>query len=126
MEGSPVDRPTPVPNSLSFIRAAAILERVTRQLRQSLAHQGARRPAVRALLAFLALVILVMPALDLAWNEPRLAERQGAPCPLHANPVMVVCPAALDVGQAFEPGEVLGEPLRPQLYDASIFIPPKL
>jgi hypothetical protein len=82
--------------------------------------------AVRAGLTLLALVILVMPALDLAWNDLKSAERQGTPCPIHANPVLVVCPAALDAGQVFEPGEVVGPPLRPQLYDASIFIPPKL
>lgn len=99
---------------------------MTRQLRESLAHQEAPRFAVRAALTLLALVILVMPALDLAWHEPKLAESQGVRCPLHANPVVMVCPAALDVDQAFEPGEVFGEPLRPQPLDASIFIPPKL
>ncbi|MGH7319933.1 MAG: hypothetical protein ACRELA_09975, partial [Candidatus Rokuibacteriota bacterium] len=82
--------------------------------------------AVRACLTLLALVILVIPALDLAWSELKPAERQGAPCPIHANPLTVVCPAVLDVGQAFEPGEVLGEPLRPEPLVASIFIPPKL
>lgn len=87
---------------------------------------GARGLAVRAGLTFLALVILVLPALDLGWNELRLAERQGTPCPFHANPVVDLCPAAIDGGQTSEPGEVVGPPLRPQLYDASIFIPPKL
>jgi len=112
-------------NSLSFVQFAAIVWGVARTLRESLANRGANGLAVRAGLALLAVVILVMPALDLAWNEPKLAER-GTPCPLHANPVLVVCGAALDVGQAFGPGAVAGEPLRPQPYDASIFIPPKL
>lgn len=98
---------------------------MTRQLRESLAQPGAGGLAVRAGLTVLALVLLVMPALDLGWNEPKLAERQEARCPLHANPVVVVCSATLDVAQAFEPGAVLGQLLRPQLLDASIFIPPK-
>jgi hypothetical protein len=99
---------------------------VMRRLRESLAHQGARRPGARFALALLALTVLVLPALDLGWNEPRLAERQGTPCPFHANPVVDFCPTAIDVGLTSEPGEIVGPPLRPQLYDASIFIPPKL
>jgi len=83
-------------------------------------------PTVRAALALLALVVLVIPALDLAWNEPKAAERQGIRCPLHANPAVVVSPLAADTSHDSEPGEVTGTPLRPQLYDTSIFIPPKL
>ena len=67
-----------------------------------------------------------MPALDLAWNEPKAAERQGTRCPLHANPVVVVCPLVVDASQESKPGDVPDAPLRPQLYDASIFVPPKL
>ena len=99
---------------------------VTRQLRESLAHRRTPRPGVRAAFALLALMVLVLPALDLGWNELSLAERQGTPCPFHANPVVDLCAAAIDVGQISEPREVGGPPLRPQLYDASIFIPPKL
>jgi hypothetical protein len=97
-----------------------------RQFRGFQSDHGGRSLAVRACLAALALVILVLPALDLGWNELRLAERQGPPCPFHANPVVDLCPAAIAVGQTSEPSEVVGPPLRPQLYDASIFIPPKL
>ena len=88
--------------------------------------RGIRHPACRAVLVFLVLVVLVLPALDLAWNELRLADRQGTPCPFHANPVLGACPAALETGQVSQPGEVLAEPLRPQLYDVPIFVPPKL
>jgi hypothetical protein len=111
---------------LEFRIGRGYVDRVTRQLRDSLARRGTPGPTVRAALALLALVILVMPALDLAWNEPKAAERQGTRCPLHANPVVVGCPLAVDVGRDSEPGDVAGAPLRPQLYDASIFIPPKL
>lgn len=99
---------------------------VMRQLQKSLAQHGTRRPGMRTAIALLALVVLVLPALDLGWNELRLAERQGAPCPFHANPVVGFCLATIEVSLASEPGEVVGPPLRPQLYDASIFIPPKL
>ena len=81
---------------------------------------------VRVSFAVLALVVLVMPALDLGWNEPKVAGHPGMPCPLHANPIVDICPATIDVGQTSEPREIVGSPLRPQLYDASIFIPPKL
>jgi hypothetical protein len=81
---------------------------------------------VRGALLLLALVLLVMPALDLAWNEPKAAEQQGTRCPLHANPIVVVCPLALDAAQESRPGDVVETLLRPQLYDTSIFIPPSL
>lgn len=101
-------------------------DRVTRQLRGSWVRHGAPGPTVRAALTLLALVVLVMPALDLAWNEPKAAERQGTRCPLHANPVVVVCPLVVDASQESKSGDVPDAPLRPQLYDASIFVPPKL
>jgi hypothetical protein len=44
-----------------------------------------------------------MPALDLAWNEPKAAERLGTRCPLHANPVVVVCPLVVDASQESKP-----------------------
>ena len=89
------------------------------------------RPAGRCLagrlsLVALALIILVMPALDLGWNEPKLAGHPGVPCPLHANPVVDLCPAATDVGLTSESPEIVDPPLRLQLFDASIFTPPKL
>jgi hypothetical protein len=67
-----------------------------------------------------------MPALDLAWNEPKAAERQGPRRPLHANPVVVVCHLVVDASPESKPGDVPDAPLRPQPYDASIFVPPKL
>ena len=99
---------------------------MTQQLRDAFVRRGARGRAVRAALTLLTLVILVMPALDLAWNESRAAERQGTRCPLHANPVVVASPPTVDAGQESEPGDVAGPPIRSQPYDASIFIPPKL
>jgi hypothetical protein len=76
-------------------------------------------------LAFLALVILVIPALDFGWNEAKLAGHPGGPCPLYANPVVDVRPTAIDGGQTSEPGEVVDPPLRLPLFDASIFVPPE-
>ena len=90
-----------------------------------MARHGAPGPTVRAALVLLVLVILVLPALDLAWNEVKAAERQGTRCPLHANPIVVPGLLPGDVSQESEPGDVAVTPLRPQLYDASIFIPPK-
>lgn len=115
-----------MPKLLEFRVGRGYLDRVTRQLRGSVARHGARGPAVRAALTLLALVILVMPALDLAWNEPKVTERQATRCPLHANPVVIVSPPAVDAGQESEPDDVAKAPLRPQLCDASIFIPPKV
>ena len=100
--------------------------RVVRHLGESLAHEGAHRGVARATLAFLALVILVIPALDLAWNEWKAAEHHGVRCPLHANPVMAACPVVFDPGQIVVPGPVLGESHPPQLLALSIFIRPKL
>ena len=76
-------------------------------------------------LAVLALVVLVIPALDLGWNEPKLAGHPGMPCPLHANPAVGVCPAAFNVSPTSESGDVIDPPLRLPLLDASIFVPPK-
>ena len=111
---------------LEFRVGRGYLDRVTRQLRGSVARHGTRHAAVRAALTLLALLILVMPALDLAWNEPKVAERQATRCPLHANPVVIVSPPAVAAGQESEPGDVVRAPLRPHLYDASIFVPPKV
>ena len=111
---------------LEFRVGRGYLDRVTRRFRDSLARHGTSSPTVRAALTLLVLVILVIPALDLAWNETKAAERPGARCPLHANPVAVGCPLAIDTGQESQPGDVIGARLRPQLVDTSIFVPPKL
>jgi hypothetical protein len=74
----------------------------------------------------LAIVLLIIvPALDLAWNEPALDENQGARCQLHANPGVTLQPhspvVALAAGligpsQACDHFPLIGP---------SIFIPPR-
>jgi hypothetical protein len=48
------------------------------------------RRFVRALAA---LLLLVTPALDLAWNEPELDENQGIRCQLHVDRVPLLGPS---------------------------------
>ena len=80
-------------------------------LRDALARPRDRRLAVRVSLAVLALVVLVMPALDLGWNEPKLAGHPGVPCPLHANPVVDVRPTGESLNLRGAYLEVLGDAL---------------
>lgn len=76
--------------------------------------------------ALAALLLLVTPALDLAWNEPELDENQGMRCQLHANPVVALQPVAPVVVLAsgllfpFEPLD------RVPLPGPSIFVPPRV
>lgn len=83
--------------------------------------------AVQRLLWLLAAALLVVaPALDLAWNEPAADESQGARCQLHANPVVALQPVAPVVVLAsgpLLPFEPLG---RVPLVGSSIFVPPRV
>lgn len=76
--------------------------------------------------ALAALLLLVTPALDLAWNEPAADESQGGRCQLHANPVVALQPVAPVVALAsglllpFEPPDPV------PLLGPSIFVPPRV
>lgn len=72
-----------------------------------------------------AVFLVVAPAFDYAWAEPRRTDGPGARCQLHANPVLTGQP--LSPAPAFElQALVVVEPLvRPSLVPPSIFIPPR-
>lgn len=83
-------------------------------------------PVWRAIFAVALFLVVVVPALDLAWNEPLLDESQDARCQLHANPAMAfqpvspVLPCAAEFLLDVEP---LG---RLPLFDPYIFVPPRV
>lgn len=75
--------------------------------------------------ALVAVFLVVAPAFDYGWAEPRLTDGPGARCPLHANPALTAQP--LSPAPAFGlRALVVVEPLvRPSLVPPSIFIPPR-
>jgi hypothetical protein len=79
----------------------------------------------RLVLGLIALLLVGVPFVDFAWNEPALEAEQGARCQLHANPGASLEPAPLVVTCSFEsflPSDPLAQvPLR----GASVFIPPR-
>jgi hypothetical protein len=78
--------------------------------------------AWRALWMALVVLIVVLPALDLAWGE---MPRHGHPCPLHANLMLV--PAGIAPAQP-PPSSipVASDPAgSPPGFTPSIFIPPR-
>jgi hypothetical protein len=82
-------------------------------------------PFTRASLVVLALFVLVIPAVDVAWNDLESVEPGESHCQLHCDPTVVLRPAAIEAGEVWERGEIFGPRLRPMLVDASIFIPPR-
>lgn len=77
--------------------------------------------------AVLALFLLVaVPFLDLAWNEPQLGQSDDARCQLHANPPIGAEPMSLEVALVAEPFLPLVPPDRVPLIGASIFVPPRV
>ena len=76
--------------------------------------------------ALAALLLLVTPALDLAWNEPAADESQGARCQLHATPAVPFEVVYLAVALRIELLPPLDLPDRSPLVGRSIFIPPRL
>ena len=87
---------------------------------------GNARTASRVISALAALVLVVAPAVDLAWNEPTLEEPQGARCPLHANPGAALGAPALVVSHSAVP-LLHSEPVvHFELLSFSIFIPPRV
>lgn len=62
--------------------------------RRSLRSAGNFRALPRAVLAVVALLLVVVPVLDLAWNHASPDEAQGARCQLHANPVVTFMPGS--------------------------------
>ncbi|MGH8071646.1 MAG: hypothetical protein ACRERE_41715 [Candidatus Entotheonellia bacterium] len=80
---------------------------------------------LRTVVTLFIILLVVAPALDLGWNEPTLAQSQGARCPLHGTPAVTFEPTCLVVAFAAEwllPFEALN---RLPLISASIFIPPR-
>lgn len=80
----------------------------------------------RAVWAFIVILLVMAPVLDLAWNEPALDQSPGARCQLHATPAVASEPAYLVVALAIEwllPFKSLD---RSPLVSASIFIPPRV
>jgi hypothetical protein len=79
----------------------------------------------RALLVFVAFLLVMAPLADLAWNEPALDAGQGTLCPLHANPGVAIERVSPTVARSSEPAP-FSNPLRHFfLLSASIFIPPR-
>lgn len=79
----------------------------------------------RLMWALAAPLLVVTPALDLAWNEPALDESQGARCQLHANPGVALQPVAPVVARASELLFPFEPPDRVPLVGPSIFVPPR-
>ncbi|MBI3327263.1 MAG: hypothetical protein HYZ81_11250 [Nitrospinae bacterium] len=80
---------------------------------------------LRAILPFFIILLVVLPALDLAWNEPVLDQPPGARCQLHATPAVACEPVGLVLGLAAElllPFEALDHF---PMVSPSIFIPPR-
>jgi hypothetical protein len=76
-----------------------------------------------AVLAVVALLLVVVPFLDLGWNEPTL--EQGALCQFHANPGAAVGPAPLVVWHSADPLSPSDPVVHFALLSPSIFIPPR-
>lgn len=60
--------------------------------RRTLRFAGHFRTVPRAVLAVVALLLVVVPVLDLAWNHASPDDAQGVRCPLHANPAVTALP----------------------------------
>lgn len=121
--------------ALRFTRATGALDRERRvgydsgsmELNRKSARFGGNFRAVPcAVLAVVVFLLIAVPFLDLAWNEPVLDQGQGVWCQLHANP-----------GAALEPAPLLVTPsaaLLPSthavqhfpLLGCSIFVPPRV
>src|SRR3989304_10075845 len=70
------------------------------------------------------LLLVMVPSLDLAWNDSTLDESQGAYCQLHANPgvsLQPVSPVMVLSAERFLPFQPLD---RFPLIGSCIFIPP--
>lgn len=81
------------------------------------------QPALRIALAVIVLLLVLVPALDLAWIEPTLD--QGGRCQLHANPAVAVGPPALIARSFAEPLLPSASAPRLPLLGSSVFIPPR-
>lgn len=105
--------------------ASCIVSAMARSPRSPASLRGAH-PLAQVFLATLAFLLLVVPALDLAWSEPTLDEGQGVRCHLHANPVLSSEALA---GFVWPAGDLLlpfDSPIRLLPIAFSIFIPPRL
>ena len=80
----------------------------------------------RAIVTVAIIVLVVVPALDLAWHEPLQDQSPGARCPLYANPAAVFEPLSLVVALAAECLLPFEPPDHFPLMSPSIFIPPRL
>jgi hypothetical protein len=88
-------------------------------------HFAATRPRVPALWVALIVLLFVLPALDLAWNEPAVDETRSTRCQLHANPAMGCEPASPVVALIADALVPLEPQDRLPLLGRPIFIPPR-
>lgn len=76
-------------------------------------------------MVFAVFLLVVVPLLDLAWNEPALGEGQGVHCPLHANPGVNLEPTPLVVTRSTELLPFIDTAAHFSLLGSLIFIPPR-
>jgi len=78
-----------------------------------------------AVLAILALLLVVVPVVDLAWKHASPDDAQGARCQLHANPVVPLVPDSPFVPGSPELLRASSPPAPSSLLASSIFVPPR-
>lgn len=77
------------------------------------------------MVACVVVLLVVVPLLDFAWNEPLLDQSPGVHCPLHANPGVALEPARPAVPRPEELLPLVTSPACRSLLGPSIFIPPR-
>jgi len=78
-----------------------------------------------AVLAVVALLLVVVPFLDLAWNHASPDDAQGIRCQLHANPVVTLVPGSPLIPGSPELLLASRPPAKSPLLAPSIFVPPR-
>lgn len=76
--------------------------------------------------ALVAMLLVVAPAFDYGWAEPRLTDGPGTRCPLHANPVLTAQPLSPTPAFGLQALVVVEPLVRLSLVSPSIFIPPRV
>ena len=71
------------------------------------------------------MLLVVAPAFDYAWAEPRLADGSGARCQLHANPGLTAQPPSPIPAFGVQALVVVEPLVRLSLVAPSVFIPPR-
>ena len=80
----------------------------------------------RAVWAFVIILLVLSPALDLAWNEPVSDGSPNVHCQLHATPAVAFEPGGVLVMYASERFQAVEPHDRLPLVGASIDIPPRV